>query len=353
MVSATHVIMTVHPVLVLLPILGLFVLPCTPTHSLNGLTIVANKTVADPKDCGTELCPQNKSCTHAFLYKEKMCVLISCANDTQNSSCGNYTNFIDLLVEQDANSTDSVHVNKTQTDESELPIQSSANQNFSQPTSNSSSSNTTQTLAPQTNVSNSTVTPTPTILQINLTTGPTPTTPKPAITVAVPNITVPTPASTSTTPTMTTSPTTTSTTTLAQTTKQPSPAGTKSSPNISPSVPATPPSIPSTKPLQPTAIPTSPVEKPSQKNSTNLPVVVPTLPKDVPKGGKAIVEVAGDPLTSHLLNTSSLLAVLLFGLLFFVVAVALFVKQAYESYRRKDYTQVDYLINGMYADSGV
>uniref|UniRef100_A0A8C7VTI8 Uncharacterized protein n=1 Tax=Oncorhynchus mykiss TaxID=8022 RepID=A0A8C7VTI8_ONCMY len=26
---------------------------------------------------------------------------------------------------------------------------------------------------------------------------------------------------------------------------------------------------------------------------------------------------------------------------------------AYESYRTKDYTQVDYLINGMYSDSGV
>jgi len=25
--------------------------------------------------------------------------------------------------------------------------------------------------------------------------------------------------------------------------------------------------------------------------------------------------------------------------------------QAYESYRKKDYTQVDYLINGMYVDS--
>jgi hypothetical protein len=44
---------------------------------------------------------------------------------------------------------------------------------------------------------------------------------------------------------------------------------------------------------------------------------------------------------------------LLFGLLFFVVTVALFVVQAFESYRRKDYTQVDYLINGMYTDSGV
>uniref|UniRef100_A0A673IEC7 Uncharacterized protein n=1 Tax=Sinocyclocheilus rhinocerous TaxID=307959 RepID=A0A673IEC7_9TELE len=82
-------------------------------------------------------------------------------------------------------------------------------------------------------------------------------------------------------------------------------------------------------------------------------ILTSTLPKDTPKGDQAMIEMAGDPLTSHLLNTSSLLAILLFGLLFFVVTVALFLKQAYESYRRKDYTQVDYLINGMYSDSGV
>ncbi|XP_036001147.1 uncharacterized protein C11orf24 isoform X2 [Fundulus heteroclitus] len=67
----------------------------------------------------------------------------------------------------------------------------------------------------------------------------------------------------------------------------------------------------------------------------------------------AVVEVAGAALTRQLVDTASLLAVLLFGLLFFLVTVAVFVTQAYESYRRKDYTQVDYLINGMYSDSGV
>ncbi|CAL9697011.1 unnamed protein product [Knipowitschia caucasica] len=67
----------------------------------------------------------------------------------------------------------------------------------------------------------------------------------------------------------------------------------------------------------------------------------------------SLVEVAGQDLTSHLVDTASLLAILLFGLLFFFVIVTLFVTQAYESYRRKDYTQVDYLINGMYSDSGV
>ncbi|XP_063145344.1 uncharacterized protein C11orf24 homolog [Candoia aspera] len=50
-------------------------------------------------------------------------------------------------------------------------------------------------------------------------------------------------------------------------------------------------------------------------------------------------------------DVSLLLAVLLFGVLFFVTIVVLFAIQAYESYKKKDYTQVDYLINGMYADS--
>ncbi|XP_070788507.1 uncharacterized protein C11orf24 homolog [Pituophis catenifer annectens] len=50
-------------------------------------------------------------------------------------------------------------------------------------------------------------------------------------------------------------------------------------------------------------------------------------------------------------DVSLLLAVLLFGVLFFVTIVILFAIQAYDSYKKKDYTQVDYLINGMYADS--
>ncbi|KAG7281189.1 hypothetical protein CRUP_032892 [Coryphaenoides rupestris] len=59
------------------------------------------------------------------------------------------------------------------------------------------------------------------------------------------------------------------------------------------------------------------------------------------------------PESSQLVDRASLLAVLLFGSLFFLVTVAVFAMQALESYRRKDYTQVDYLINGMYTDSGV
>lgn len=58
-------------------------------------------------------------------------------------------------------------------------------------------------------------------------------------------------------------------------------------------------------------------------------------------------------LSRKLIDTAFLLALLISGLLFFLITVSVFVIQAYESYKRKDYTQVDYLINGMYTDSNV
>lgn len=61
--------------------------------------------------------------------------------------------------------------------------------------------------------------------------------------------------------------------------------------------------------------------------------------------------IAAEPLTQYLVDKSSLLAVLLVGTFFFLTVIVLFLMQAYESYKKKDYTQVDYLINGMYADS--
>ncbi|KAM6408192.1 uncharacterized protein C11orf24 homolog [Rhynochetos jubatus] len=61
--------------------------------------------------------------------------------------------------------------------------------------------------------------------------------------------------------------------------------------------------------------------------------------------------IAAEPLTQYLVDKSLLLAVLLVGTVFFVTVIVLFLMQAYESYKKKDYTQVDYLINGMYVDS--
>ncbi|KAM6160301.1 uncharacterized protein C11orf24 homolog isoform 1-T2 [Erethizon dorsatum] len=61
--------------------------------------------------------------------------------------------------------------------------------------------------------------------------------------------------------------------------------------------------------------------------------------------------VTTEPLTPSSVNKTFLLAVLILGVTLFVTVLVLFGLQAYESYKKKDYTQVDYLINGMYADS--
>lgn len=67
----------------------------------------------------------------------------------------------------------------------------------------------------------------------------------------------------------------------------------------------------------------------------------------------AMVEVLGAALSRQLASTALLGAALVCGCLLFVITVLLFVKQACYSYSRKDYSQVDYLINGMYNDSSV
>ncbi|KAM7110000.1 uncharacterized protein C11orf24 homolog isoform 1-T5 [Ciconia maguari] len=87
-----------------------------------------------------------------------------------------------------------------------------------------------------------------------------------------------------------------------------------------------------------------------------------TAPADVPKAtasglaetqdmGNEYLLIAAEPLTQYLVDKSLLLAVLLVGMVFFITVIVLFLMQAYESYKKKDYTQVDYLINGMYVDS--
>ncbi|XP_036918431.1 uncharacterized protein C11orf24 homolog [Sturnira hondurensis] len=63
------------------------------------------------------------------------------------------------------------------------------------------------------------------------------------------------------------------------------------------------------------------------------------------------VVVTTNPLPLSPVNRTALLAMLLLGVTLFVTVLVLFALQAYESYRKKGYTQVDYLINGMYADS--
>ncbi|XP_026101449.1 uncharacterized protein C11orf24-like isoform X1 [Carassius auratus] len=361
MVSATHVTMPVHPFLVLLPILGLLVFPYSPMHLVNGLGIVEK-----PKNC---------SLSPAGEFGSK----------AQNVSCENATNFKNPSVEPDVNLNDSVHLGKNQTGESVMQNQLSDTNSQSSPdgSSNNVTLNADDFIFRTSTTTNLATLPDKfmTISTTNLQTTPTEMVPT-TITVAKPpitSITLTTPAATSTnttkpkpiatsptpspaspTPSPTTSRITTTSITVAQTmfskpSSSQSPSGTKTSASISPSVPTTNSSTTTAKQIQ-----TSPASSDEKKPSPTTPktslsplVVASTLPKDIPKGDQAVIEVAGDPLTSHLLNTSSLLAVLLFGLLFFLVTVVLFLKQAYESYKRKDYTQVDYLINGMYSDSGV
>ncbi|OBS77308.1 hypothetical protein A6R68_16238, partial [Neotoma lepida] len=61
--------------------------------------------------------------------------------------------------------------------------------------------------------------------------------------------------------------------------------------------------------------------------------------------------VTTEPLAPSLVNKMLLLVVLVLGVTLLIAVLGMFALQAYESYKKKDYTQVDYLINGMYADS--
>ncbi|XP_021446454.2 uncharacterized protein C11orf24 isoform X1 [Oncorhynchus mykiss] len=159
---------------------------------------------------------------------------------------------------------------------------------------------------------------------------------------------------TTTHPTTKPPPTTTTTTAIPPTTTTTTTIPLTTIPNIT-----TPTTIDSSTVVERNPSPTSPAVPSSQATSRNA-IVPSTFTVEVSTkrldGGtnRAIIDVvAGGPLTRQLVDTSILLAVLLFGLVFFLVMVVLFLTQAYESYRTKDYTQVDYLINGMYSDSGV
>ncbi|XP_058502283.1 salivary glue protein Sgs-3 [Solea solea] len=204
---------------------------------------------------------------------------------------------------------------------------------------------TTTTLSTTTPVPTTTPAPTTTPTLTTTTTTPIPTTPMPTTT------TTTTPTPTTTTPT----PTTPTTTTPTPTTTTPTPTTTTITKTPMPTT---------TAPHPPTT-----VKAPTTSSSANTPSTTTTsmtpLSSSAPNSGwdhkevvasgtkVSVVDTAGGALTRQLVDTSSLLAVLLFGLLFFLVTVGVFVAQAYESYKRKDYTQVDYLINGMYTDSGV
>ncbi|XP_060784519.1 uncharacterized protein wu:fa25f02 [Neoarius graeffei] len=145
---------------------------------------------------------------------------------------------------------------------------------------------------------------------------------------------------TTTTTTVTTSTTTTSTTTTNKVT--PPPSTTQTQPTSTPTPPPSP-----APPFLPSVTPSTPA--PGHNHSTTASKVLHVTSNQ----DKAIAETPGGELRRSMLSTSSLIAVLIFGLLFFFVTVVLFLRHAYESYKRRGYTQMDYLINGMYSDSGL
>ncbi|XP_040894077.1 integumentary mucin C.1 [Toxotes jaculatrix] len=200
-----------------------------------------------------------------------------------------------------------------------------------------STTTTTTTTTITTTTTTTTTTPTTTTTATTTTTTPTTTTTTPVSTTTTAATTTTTPAPHPPTTVKATTTLTSGTTTVTVTTT----TGTETAPPSSPA--ATP--QPNATTTQMPAIQTTSVTSAITPANRNESVASGT--------GVAVVEVAGGALTRQLVDTASLLAVLLFGLLFFLVTVAVFATQAYESYRRKDYTQVDYLINGMYSDSGV
>ncbi|XP_063293395.1 uncharacterized protein C11orf24 homolog [Pelobates fuscus] len=101
---------------------------------------------------------------------------------------------------------------------------------------------------------------------------------------------------------------------------------------------------------------TSTIHEVSKLATTSMPSTKPNVPVDInpdQNRDKLGFPIITDDLTKHIENTSFLLALLLLGNFFFLAILVVFALQALESYKKKDYTQVDYLINGMYADSEI
>ncbi|XP_038873266.1 uncharacterized protein C11orf24 [Salvelinus namaycush] len=390
--------MTLHLLLVLSPVLGLLVLPCLSSHVASQFSIVASQTMTEQTHC-SEACSLNTTCDHAVFWKEKStCFFLTCPNCTKCSSIS----VADLIREQETDisvfkreakrvtqssssvtPSESQHKNPTV---HKLTVNNNANQTSALNETHSTSqhsdagqaptagdspvltaSNMTAALLPAlkndtaTTVSETThkskvqspVTTTATSVKLESTTVITPPAIPQIITTITTMTTTTTTAMPSTTNTTTTQPTTTKTTipttaTTIKTTALPSTTTPKTTTTAD---------TPTDEEKKPS--PTVPEAPNSQATSRNTMVPststaeVSTKRLDEDTNRAIIDVVAGEILTRQLVDTSALLAVLLFGLLFFLVTVVLFLTQAYKSYRRKDYTQVDYLINGMYSDSGV
>ncbi|XP_061263215.1 uncharacterized protein C11orf24 homolog [Bos javanicus] len=157
-------------------------------------------------------------------------------------------------------------------------------------------------------------------------------------------------------------------TTMGITTKAPEPTvstAAASTPHTSPA-PTVEATTPTTRPSPATSTPGAAGPGTTQTPEQTEPAATPgtTSPGPTPGDSKVpptdscqpstqgrYLVVSSEPLALSSVNRSFLLAVLLLGVTLFITVLILFALQAYESYRKKDYTQVDYLINGMYADS--
>nr|XP_046209787.1 uncharacterized protein C11orf24 [Oncorhynchus gorbuscha]XP_046209794.1 uncharacterized protein C11orf24 [Oncorhynchus gorbuscha] len=401
--------MTLHLLLVLSPVLGLLVLPCLSSHVASQFSIVASQTMTEQTHC-SEACSLNMTCDHAVFWKEKStCFFLTCPNCTNYSSIS----VADLIREQETDISvfKSDAINVTQSSSSVTPSESqhknptahkltvgnNANQTTQTSALNEAGSTSqhsdagqaptagdspdvltasTMNAAPLPALKNDTATTLSETSHKSKVQSPVITT---ATSVKLESITVMTPpaitqimtiteSETTATTTMTTTTTTAMPSTTNTTTTQPTTTKTKI-PTTATTIKMT--ALPSTTTPKTTTTADTPTDEEKKPSPT-----IPEAPNSQATSGNAMVPstataevstkrldedpnraiidvVAGEILTRQLVDTSALLAVLLFGLLFFLVTVILFLTQAYKSYRRKDYNQVDYLINGMYSDSGV
>ncbi|KAM7226166.1 hypothetical protein CapIbe_022311 [Capra ibex] len=178
----------------------------------------------------------------------------------------------------------------------------------------------------------------------------------------------PTPTLLNTTPEPTSPSAASESTTVGSTTKAPEPTvstAAASTPHTSPA-PVVEATTPTTRPSPATSMPGAAGPGTAQTPEQAEPAATPGTTSLGPTPGDSKVPptdlcqpstqgrylvVSSEPLALSSVNRSFLLAVLLLGVTLFITVLILFALQAYESYRKKDYTQVDYLINGMYADS--
>ncbi|XP_030631050.1 uncharacterized protein C11orf24 homolog [Chanos chanos] len=375
--------MNIQNLLAQLSILWALVLPCL-AHP------VSSQAIQDLQDCA--MCAANKNCDEVLSPSEKfICILKHCHG---NASCKNISldelsrtkreldsaekppsttkslltsSLAAIVASQTSHVTATVDVGNHSTlhpttavpaatvyQTTAEPLDSKVTVKKTVTTATTKMQN--KTTVPITKTSTTTI-PT-TAAKENTSTTPAKTVPATTLkqnTRTIPTTAIPTTAILTTTPT--TIPTTAIPTTIPAITSRTTASTAQTAPpnssiTTSPKLPTTASSMSSVPKTMPTTAPT--VQKTSKSpDEGNSSVTGGTLPGDHGKTNKTSIDAAAGPLTSRLIDTSTLLALLLFGLLFFVVTVVLFVTQAYESYKKKDYTQVDYLINGMYSDSGV